>query len=250
MNLDNAEQQARNVSGPKSAAKLYNSINHELELGGGGSEDSYEAGERALDILEQRFPGVARQASEITTPPQLSRKAKSNLDEPHEGRRRSRPALGAVDPRRHRRESRGPGRTLKQRASSATAIHARPRKSSLPGGGPRFAQTGIPGAYESTAQMVMRSIGAIAGIALLYVLVTPKGVAAVNLGSKGLTTGLQAIVSPSTDPLRPSTLPSKQAPPIGPRLASAVQAPVNQLAQQLLAPIGATHPNAATKHTR
>jgi hypothetical protein len=74
MNLDRAIERARFVRGPRSAARLYNDIEYELALGE-PDEHLEDAGERALALLEGRFPGVREAARELTQPPSLSRQA-------------------------------------------------------------------------------------------------------------------------------------------------------------------------------
>jgi hypothetical protein len=78
MNLERAVERTGLVRGPKSAARLYNDIEYELALGepDGRLED---AGERALALLEDRFPGVRDAAREIEEPPSLSRRAADAL---------------------------------------------------------------------------------------------------------------------------------------------------------------------------
>lgn len=74
MNLERASERAYNVRGPKSAARLYNDIEYELALG--EPDDRLEsAGQQALALLEDRFPGVREEARQIEEPPSLSRRA-------------------------------------------------------------------------------------------------------------------------------------------------------------------------------
>lgn len=81
MNLAGAPDRARGLSAgsSKAAARLYNDVEAELSLGNYTEEDS-EAGESALSILEERFPGVRSSAREVTDPPALSRGGKRELD--------------------------------------------------------------------------------------------------------------------------------------------------------------------------
>jgi hypothetical protein len=68
-------QRARgHVPGRKSAARLYNNIEYELAFGE-PDEPLEDVGERALALLERRFPGVREAALEIEEPPSLSRRA-------------------------------------------------------------------------------------------------------------------------------------------------------------------------------
>jgi hypothetical protein len=74
MNLERASERAYSVRGPKSAARLYNDIEYELALGEPGPRME-TAGEQALALLENRFPGVRDTARQIEEPPSLSRRA-------------------------------------------------------------------------------------------------------------------------------------------------------------------------------
>jgi hypothetical protein len=74
MNLERASERAHIARGRKSAARLYNDIEYELALG--EPDDRLEsAGEQALALLEDRFPGVQEAARQIEEPPSLSRRA-------------------------------------------------------------------------------------------------------------------------------------------------------------------------------
>jgi hypothetical protein len=74
MNLQRASLRASKVPGPRSAARLYNDIEYELALG--EPEERLErAGEQALALLQDRFPGVRDAARKIEDPPCLSRRA-------------------------------------------------------------------------------------------------------------------------------------------------------------------------------
>ena len=78
MNPERAIERAYNVRGRKSAARLYNEIEYELALGE-PDERLEAAGEQALTLLENRFPGVRNAAREIVEPPNLSRRANDAL---------------------------------------------------------------------------------------------------------------------------------------------------------------------------
>jgi hypothetical protein len=81
MNLERAPEQAHKIRSARAAARLFNSIEFELALGD-PSRHLEAAGERALRILEQRFPGVQAAAREIEEPPSLSRRAGDELRSP------------------------------------------------------------------------------------------------------------------------------------------------------------------------
>ena len=98
MNLDRSLEQASAVRGAKRAARLYNDIEYELALG--EPDDRLEtAGERALALLEGRFPDVQDAARQIEEPPNLSRRAGDALQWVGHGARQSRLEEGA-QPRR------------------------------------------------------------------------------------------------------------------------------------------------------
>jgi hypothetical protein len=78
MNLERAIERACSVTGRKTAARLYNDIEYELALGE-PSDLLEDAGERALALLDGRFPGVREAAREIDQPPSLSRQAGNAL---------------------------------------------------------------------------------------------------------------------------------------------------------------------------
>jgi hypothetical protein len=79
MNLERAVKRTTLVRGPKSAARLYNDIEYELALG--EPDDHLEVvGEEALELLEERLPGVRAAAREIKEPPSLSHRAIRALD--------------------------------------------------------------------------------------------------------------------------------------------------------------------------
>jgi hypothetical protein len=99
MNLERASERAYSVRGRWSAARLYNDIEYELALGEPGPH-SETAGEQALALLENRFPGVREAARQIEEPPSLSRRAGDALH----GVRRQSPRPGP--PARHRRHHR------------------------------------------------------------------------------------------------------------------------------------------------
>lgn len=82
MNLERASERAYSVSGPKSAARLYNDIEYELALGE-PDDRSENLGEQALALLEGRFPGVQKAARQIEEAPRLSRRAGDALHGVH-----------------------------------------------------------------------------------------------------------------------------------------------------------------------
>jgi hypothetical protein len=253
MNLARAVEHANSVQGPKAAARLYNDIEHELALGAGGSEEGYEHGEQALGILEQRYPDVSAQARSITDPPRISRKARKTLDE------KPRP-LDAKPRRQHEIEGRQ-HKGLRSRAVRATQLHARPRRGRGGGGwgsSRRFAQTGIPDAADSVAELTMKSIGVIVGLSFFGLLVGPKGSKALTTASSSATSVLGALISPTSDPLQPSSWPTPIAAPTktgtvaGTDFASSgtgsnLLGPAVASLERTAADVAATHPKVAVK---
>lgn len=224
MNLSSAPERARSL-GPgasKAAARLHNDIEAELALGSYSEEDS-EAGEEALRHLEATYPGVQHASRNITDPPALSRSAETTLDAPP-------PPLQA----RPRGQAHAGGRVARATVVHATRRPARGRARST--AGRLFDQTGIPAAGASATQLLMRTLGGIAGLAFAYVLLTPRGSQAISLASGGVTRSLAALASPAVDPLRPTAT----APP------TAAQRKADPVAGSLRTIIGAIQ--SATPH--
>jgi hypothetical protein len=198
-NLDTAVDRAGKVKGPEQAARMYADVDTELGLGD-YTEDQAGQGEQALAILEQRYPGVRSRSHEKVEAghlPQLSRSAKDKLaagdDEP---------VLGAQTKREHAARKRRPNRTVRQRFGSATTIHARPRRRSSSLTRTVYRGTGAQGANESISQLLLKSLGGLAGLSFAYLLLSPRGVSAVQFGSNGVEDVLNALISPGVDPLR------------------------------------------------
>lgn len=74
MNLDRSLQAAREAT-KTTAPRIYNNIEAELSLSSAYTEEQSDQAEEALALLEERFPGVHRQARDVTAPPSLSRGA-------------------------------------------------------------------------------------------------------------------------------------------------------------------------------
>lgn len=189
--LATAPDRARKVRGPEEAARLYADIDTELGLGE-YTEDEAAAGEQALHDLEERHPGTRKRSMEKVTNgghvPQLSRKAQSKLRQPV-------PPL-KVEPKREQLARRRAGTSGRLR--SATVIHGRARR--------RWAwkQTGIPAATESASQLALKTLGGVLGLSFIYLLLSPRGSNAVQLGARGVEHSIAALFSPSVDPLRSS----------------------------------------------
>lgn len=177
------------------ARDLHYDLEHEIsQPGGGHSEEDYDEADQAVSHLEERFPGLRAESRQMTRQPNLSRGARERMREDSEK------PLGGVDREEHRRQARQPNRTVRQRVASATAVHARRR-----GSRSRFslgsAASAIPGGGTAT-QLLLRTLGGVAGLSFLYVLLTPKGSRAVGLTSTGVTDVLRALADPSRDPLQ------------------------------------------------
>jgi hypothetical protein len=197
-NLDTAVAKAHRVRGPEEAARHYANVDTELGLGN-YTEDQAAQGEEALSVLEQRFPGVRQRSHDKVAggghTPELSRRAKHNLDGP-EPRKREEP---------HPRAG--------TRRPSPAAPGRRPARSrSRSWGSNAWQQTGIPSTTLSASQLAMRTLGGIAGLSFLYLLLSPRGSRAVSLTGSGITHSLQALVNPAVDPFRVGSLTKAAAP--------------------------------------
>lgn len=216
MNLASAPNKARSVAGVKTPARLYNEIEHELELGAGGSQDDYEAGEEALQILRNRFPDVERRARDITEPPKLSRKAADRLAGEGEKLRREeqrRPIPGGPRQRGETHTRRPQGRTTRRAAG-----RRRYRSSS----GTYLGQTGLPQRAQTASQMIFWTIGGIVSLVLLGMLVSDRGSGAITAGEGLLGKALNTVGNPAVDPLAGA---KPSSPAVGPRLAQSAATP-------------------------
>lgn len=197
--LSTAPARAAKVKGPEEAARMFADVDTELGVGDYG-EDEYQAGEQALRDLEANFPGVRERAySKVAYGghvPNLSSSAQKNLDRPEA-------PLAAQTPREHQARRRQPNRTRKQRIASATVIHGRPRSRSV-WRSRAFRQTGVPAAADSVSQLALKTIGGVLGLSFVYLLLSPRGSRAVQLGGSGLFHTIAALISPGVDPLRAS----------------------------------------------
>ena len=205
-NLDTSLDRAHKVKGPEQAARLYADIDTELGLGE-YTEDQADTGERALRHLEENYPGVRSNSFakvENGHLPNLSRSAKGNLDreagEPREESENAHPKEEGWGPEleRDRRRRRAANRTRVTRARSQPRRARRVGRTIYQG-------TRAAGAVESTTQLILKALGGLAGISFLYLLLQPKGVAAIQTGAGGVNHALSALISPSVDPLRSTT---------------------------------------------
>jgi hypothetical protein len=198
-NLDTAVSRAHKVKGPEEAARHYADVDTELGLGD-YTEDQAEQGEEALRVLEERYPGIRQHSHDKVAggghTPRLSRRAKRNLDQPTPSARRgSHPRTGST-----RRPPPAPTRRPARRPSTPSW------------GRGAWQATGIPSTTMSASQMAMRTLGGIAGLSFLYLLLSPRGSRAVSLTGSGLTHSLQALVDPAVDPFRVGSLTKAAAP--------------------------------------
>jgi len=195
--LSTAVEKAHKVRGPEEAARHYADVDTELGLGNYTEEES-EQGEEALSILEERFPGIRRRSVEKVETgshmPNLSTRAKREMGEEHEGARRragSRTPSPKPSPRQ-RRATPSPRRATRSRPSRAI------RRG--------WSSTGLPQTGLSVSQIAMRTIGGIAALSFLALLLSPRGSKAVSLTGSGLTHALEALVNPAVDPFRTGSL--------------------------------------------
>jgi hypothetical protein len=189
MNLASAPGKAKGLGAgaDKAAARLYNDVEQELALGS-YSEDDADAGENALSILEERFPGVRTAARNVTDPPALSRSAKRQADGPGEDDRDDEDdsderERGVDRAPRSSRSSSGRGRNAarsSRRSSSSSALFAR--------------ATGGAGGNVSSAVILGLQGLLIAGLA--YQVLQPKGAGALSDVLGAIEGGFQRIVQP------------------------------------------------------
>lgn len=183
----------------ESAARHYADVETELGLGE-YTEDEAARGEEALSVLSERFPGVRERSHEKVENgahlPNLSRSANRKLEQP-EGESES-----------NSEEQHPPAdHPVRQRHVGAARRASRGRSRYRQA----FEQTGIPGGAESVSQLTLRTLGGLAGLSFLYLILSPRGVRAVQLGSNGVTDSLRALISPAVDPLRAVTHTPAQA---------------------------------------
>lgn len=216
-NLDTAVAKAHKVRGPEEAARHYADVDTELGLGE-YTEDQAEQGEEALRVLEEKYPGIRQRSHQKVEngghTPNLSRRAKRNLDQPPKPRSREQP---------HPRNG--------ARRPTAPAPARRPARSrSQSWGSGAWQATGIPSTTLSASQLAMRTLGGIAGLSFLYLLLSPRGSAAVSLTGSGLTHALEAFTNPAIDPFRAGSL-TKAAAPATVIRPAAKPPPVTTIAQ-------------------
>lgn len=206
-NLATAASRAQAISGPKSAARLYNDIEWELALGE-ASEDDDAQGEEALRILEQRYPGVRTQARQVTDHPNLSHSARKQLPDAPGRRRGEHPA----DPAHPGNRRGGQHTTPRSPSPSASRPRASSGSSSSRGAGPGL------GDLAPNVDFTDVALGGIRILLLLglgYFILTPKGSSAFGT-VLGYGSGLvRSLVSP-VDPL------ASTGAPVSPAVARAV----------------------------
>lgn len=187
MNLSTAVEKANAVTTEKQAARLYNNLEAELALGGGGSEESYEQGEEALRILARRFPGIDQAAHEVTQPPQLSNRAKRNMDEPPR-----------EEPHERRAHSRRPAGSARRRPAPrpAPARHS-PARQVVSTAGDALDWAGDTGWGDLIGSIFLSGVG----LSIFYLLLTHD--TAVSKLGLGATNIARAVISPHIDPLNP-----------------------------------------------
>jgi hypothetical protein len=196
VNLSSAPEKAQAVRSPAAAARLYNSIEQELEHGL-YDEDESAAGESALSDLESRFEGVRGRAHDVTDAPALSHSAKKNL------------AASSSEPALPDREGPDPetdeDRAPRPRASSSRRSSSRPNRSGSRSssrgrrGGPSFEDVaGFSGGDITDTVLTGLRWLLVAGV--VYQALQPKGAAAFSGVLGGIGKGISLIVDP-VDPL-------------------------------------------------
>lgn len=194
----------------REAAKLYNDIVHELELGDPSRSDE-DSGQAAMRILESNFPGVATEAQQIETPPRLSRRANQSLghlDDSHsDGRRRRANPSAQRHNHGHRQPSSGDRGSPRPRAtSSARGRAGAGRHASSPARQTiRYVDRGASIVTGDSAsgwgELILDVFLGGVILSLAYLLIThAKGPSELFNGGSKL---VASVIHPTTDPLNP-----------------------------------------------
>lgn len=226
MNLHAAPAHAREARGPRAAAKLYADIEYELAMGDPTPAQEQD-GEQALRMLSARWPGVKQQSDDVVEnghTPRMSRRANNNMwaggQSGHEGRQHG-----------HGNDQTRPSAHARKRVASNRRRRSL-RSSSGAGGGrhvpPRAAQTlwqgsGLSAGADSISLTVMKGLGLVIGLSLLYLVVKPGGSRAFTAATNTGSNLLHAFISPNVDPLQ-----SRSAAAAGPAGAPAARPPAPQ----------------------
>lgn len=181
MNLATAPDRAHRAT-RSGGVRLHHNVSYELAYGTHHDRQHRERGERALTILEDRFPGIAEEAADITDPPQLSRQAQTELER-EQGDRED----GGGDRRAGRQARQQGGR---RRGAVRSTRQAAGRSLSLADSASGGWGTTIGDAFVWAA-----------GLSIFYLLITKA--AAAGKFALGVTNIARAIVSPHVDPLNP-----------------------------------------------
>lgn len=198
MNLDQALDRARALKPTQrqAASDLYGDIDYELAFGE-VDEDTYEKAEDALAVLEERFPGIRRDAHDkIATGriPNLSRKGKNRaMGEPLTA------AAGASSS-----PAAAPAAAKIPETAQRTAVARRTKRQATRA--PRYARQKVTMVNQATGgwgSLIMTTILTASGLALLYLVVAGRGPQGLGTLFKGATTLLGWVVSPTVDPLNP-----------------------------------------------
>lgn len=176
MNLATAPDRARTVKGPKAAAKMYADIEFELAMGDPSFEDEH-AGELALEILQSSWPDVKDQSDNAVEDghvPALSRKAKT-----------------AVFPKD---DDGAPAPSVPPAARAAVQGRRRSRSFGSSAGG-AWASTGVPALAGGTGGLGLQALGALVGLSLAYLALSPNGAKAVAAFAGGINTAANVFVN-------------------------------------------------------
>jgi hypothetical protein len=199
MNIHTALERAQQLKPTQKAAAsdLYGDIDYELAFGD-VDQETYEQAEDALALLEERFPGIRRDAHDkIATGriPNLSRKGKDRaMGEPVAAGESSPTRNGTVAPAATQVPERSQ-QTAKTRRATWRATRA-----------PRYARQTVRIANQATGgwgSLIMTTILTAGGLAFLYLMVAGKGPQGLARLFSGLSTVLGWIISPTVDPLNP-----------------------------------------------
>lgn len=195
MNLATAPDRAQRAT-RKGAATLHHHVSYELAYGTHHDQQHRERGERALSILEDRFPGIAEEAANVTDPPQLSTRAKAEFErstgsEDHGGDDH-RP-FSERYPQEYRRVRQLASERQREREQGPRSAGRTARRASQAMG-----DIGTGGGWSTT---IGDAFVWAAGLSIFYLVITKA--AATGKLALGASNVVRALVSPHVDPLNP-----------------------------------------------
>ena len=207
MNLDRALEHAHAMKAsagpdgtpPKGAARLYADIEYELAMGDGTPEQD-QAGESALAVLEEHYPGIKKAADDVVENghiPRMSRKAKDRALGPKtatEGGEHDRAGGGVVTPTKPAAVP----RSARQVVQRARVTRSRPRNGGRAVRTVAYQVDNATGGWGSVAAMFL-----VGGVLLSILLLTLRNASSVAKVETGVNSVIGWIINPAIDPLRP-----------------------------------------------